>query len=233
MKRAALRVSSGTDGIFSREGKAPMRQFRGRVSGQTLTMASSVRAGFSLMEVILATAILLGSVIVLGELAGMGRRQSQRGRDLAEAQQLCEKTLNEILTGLRPLEPQEQEPLLFDQPLSGATGDGEESFEPYAEPTEGADPFAFDDELELSEAEPDGENLENVRWFYSIRITPLEEQPGLAVLTVLIEQAPQPARRPLRFELSRWIDDPFADETGESSNGSQPVEMVSQGGRTP
>ena len=33
--------------------------------------------GFSLIEVILATAILLGSVVVLGELAGMGRRQAQ------------------------------------------------------------------------------------------------------------------------------------------------------------
>ncbi len=193
----------------------------------------TVRSGFSLMEVILATAILLGSVIVLGELAGMGRRQSLRGRDLAEAQQLCEKTLNEILTGLRPLEPQEQEPLLFDQPLSASVAGDEAYAEPYVEETEDTDPFAFDDEAELSDAEPGSEDLADVRWFHSIRITPLEEQPGLAVLTVIIEQAPQPAGRPLRFELSRWIDDPFADEAEESSQGPQPVEMVSRGGRTP
>ncbi len=211
----------------------PMRRFKGRVSGQTRTTASAIRAGFSLMEVILATAILLGSVIVLGELAGMGRRQSLRGRDLAEAQQLCEMTLNEILAGLRPLEPQEQEPLLFEQPLSTAAAGGEAYAEPYVEPTEGLDPFAFDEESDLSEVEPGGENLADVRWFHSIRITPLEEQPGLAVLTVSIEQAPPPVGRPVRFQLSRWIDDPFAEEAGESSDGPQPVEMVSRGGRTP
>ena len=63
------------------------------------------RSGFSLMEVLLSTAILMGSVVVLGELAGIGRRQAQRGRELSEAQQRCETLMNEVLLGLTPLNP--------------------------------------------------------------------------------------------------------------------------------
>lgn len=193
------------------------------------TQQAARRAGFSLMEVILATAILLGSVIVLSELAGMGRRQSLRGRDLAEAQQLCESTLNEILTGLRPLEPVEQEPLLPAQPLL------EQSFddEPLFDLSENLDPFAFEDAAIAPDEQLLDEQTSTPRWLHSIRVTPLDAHPGLAVLTVVVEQSPEASARPLRFELSRWIDDPMATETDGSSEGFPLPEVADRGGVTP
>ena len=61
------------------------------------------RRGFSLIEVMIATAILMGSAVVLARLAGMGREQSQKARLYSDAQELCEQTMNELLLGLRPM----------------------------------------------------------------------------------------------------------------------------------
>ena len=61
------------------------------------------RDGFSLLEVLLAMGILLGSIVVLGELARLGRRNAEAARDLTRAQLLCQSKLNEITSGaLRP-----------------------------------------------------------------------------------------------------------------------------------
>jgi len=74
-------------------------------------MKPTARAGFSLMEVLMATSILLASVIVLGELAGIGRRHASASRELATAQILCENKLNEILSGAAPAVRVDGEPL--------------------------------------------------------------------------------------------------------------------------
>ena len=71
----------------------------------------SSRDGFSLMEVLMATSILLASVIVLGELAGIGRRQASAARELATAQILCENKLNEILAGAARWAEVDDEPI--------------------------------------------------------------------------------------------------------------------------
>ncbi len=60
--------------------------------------------GFSLLEVILAIAILAGAIAVLGEVARLGMRNASRARDLAQAQLLCESKLAEILAGIEPAE---------------------------------------------------------------------------------------------------------------------------------
>ena len=62
------------------------------------------RAAFSLLEVILALAILCGAIATLGELSRLGMRQAQRARDLSQAQLLCESKLAEIASGLTPAE---------------------------------------------------------------------------------------------------------------------------------
>jgi len=62
------------------------------------------RAGFSLMEVLLATAILLGSVLVLMELASIGRYYVQSVAARSTAQMLCQSKLDELLAGVQPLE---------------------------------------------------------------------------------------------------------------------------------
>jgi type II secretion system protein I len=54
------------------------------------------RGGFSLLEVILALAILVGAVAVLGELIRIGTRSAAAARDLSLAQLLAESKLNEI-----------------------------------------------------------------------------------------------------------------------------------------
>jgi hypothetical protein len=178
------------------------------------TLSGLDGAGFSLIEVILSTAILLGSVVVLGELAAMGRRQSLRSGKLAEAQRLCELTLNEILTGLRPLEPQEQEPL---RPALLLPADPLE--EDILEPSrEDFGVFSRDGTSALSSSagrDSTGSTAADARWLHSIRIEPLEDFPGLAVLTVQVEEAARVVGRPVRFQLSRWIEDPFAAEKDE------------------
>lgn len=58
-----------------------------------------VPAAFSLLEVILALAILAGAIAVLGELARGGLDHARRARDLAQAQLLCESKLAEVLAG--------------------------------------------------------------------------------------------------------------------------------------
>ena len=60
------------------------------------------REGFSLLEVILALAILTGSIAVLGEALRLGMRNAEIARDLTQAQLLCESKLAEIAAGITP-----------------------------------------------------------------------------------------------------------------------------------
>lgn len=63
------------------------------------------RGGFSLLEVILALAILTGAIAVLGELARLGLRNARITRDVTYAQLLCESKLAEITAGITLPEP--------------------------------------------------------------------------------------------------------------------------------
>ena len=74
------------------------------------------RTGFSLLEVLMATGILVGSLVVLMKLASIGRRHAEDAQRLTQAQALCETAVNEIRAGLRPAEP------VQDQPLPDAPG---------------------------------------------------------------------------------------------------------------
>jgi type II secretory pathway pseudopilin PulG len=62
-------------------------------------------AGLSLLEVILAIAILGGCMAVIGELIRLGARQAEEARELTVAQLLCESTLEEIAAGVIAPEP--------------------------------------------------------------------------------------------------------------------------------
>jgi len=59
-----------------------------------------LQRGFSLLEVILALAILTGAVTVIGELVRLGLRNAQLARDITQAQVLCETKLAEITSGM-------------------------------------------------------------------------------------------------------------------------------------
>ena len=67
--------------------------------------------GFSLLEVILALAILAGAIAVLGELARQGTRNAAAARDQTFAQLLCQSKLAEIAAGIVLPEPVQSVPL--------------------------------------------------------------------------------------------------------------------------
>lgn len=69
------------------------------------------RGGFSLLETLLAIAILLGSLAVLGELVRLGLRNAASARDATMAQLIAESLLNEWAVGARPVREVEDRPL--------------------------------------------------------------------------------------------------------------------------
>ena len=62
------------------------------------------RRGFSLLEVMLATTVLLGSVIVLSHISFVGTAHMDAARQYAAAQLACQARMNEMLAGARPIE---------------------------------------------------------------------------------------------------------------------------------
>lgn len=67
-------------------------------------MNQSKRRGFSLMEVMFASAILTGSLIALDQLATMGRQNANSAETMVTAQLLCEQKMNLMLSGMERLE---------------------------------------------------------------------------------------------------------------------------------
>ena len=70
----------------------------------------SARSGFSILEVILALAILAGAIAVLGEASRIGLENARIARDMTYAQLLCESKLAEITSALDPPTPEEEIP---------------------------------------------------------------------------------------------------------------------------
>ncbi len=61
--------------------------------------------GFTLLEVMLALAILVGAITVLGEFGRMGLRSAKTSRDLTCAELLCESVMDEISAGILTPDP--------------------------------------------------------------------------------------------------------------------------------
>lgn len=60
------------------------------------------RSGLSLLEVMLALAILGLALAAIGELMRIGARNAELSRDLTTAQMLCETKMNEVVMGMLP-----------------------------------------------------------------------------------------------------------------------------------
>ena len=73
-------------------------------------------AGFSLLEVILALAILGGALAVLGRIIQIGVRTARESRGRVAAQLQCQSILAEIACGLRPPEPTAPAPVEYPDP---------------------------------------------------------------------------------------------------------------------
>jgi general secretion pathway protein I len=65
---------------------------------------SAALRGLTLLEVMLAIAILGGCLAVIGELVRLGVRHAEEAREQTKAQLLCESKLEEIAAGIAPLE---------------------------------------------------------------------------------------------------------------------------------
>jgi type II secretion system protein I len=59
--------------------------------------------GFSLLEVVLALAILAGALAALGEVMRMGDQNAAAATDESQAEMLAESVMSELLVGARPL----------------------------------------------------------------------------------------------------------------------------------
>lgn len=69
------------------------------------------REGFSLLEILLATTILLAAIAVLGQLAQLGLRNAAEASKLARARQLCQNKLEAIVLGIDAAESIKDTPL--------------------------------------------------------------------------------------------------------------------------
>jgi general secretion pathway protein I len=82
-----------------------------RLNGKPSRWLKGERSGFTLLEVILALAILAGAIAVIGEVSSLGMRNARLAMETTHAQLLCESKLAEIVAGVESLEAQENVPL--------------------------------------------------------------------------------------------------------------------------
>ena len=185
--------------------------------------SSRSRRGFSLLEVILSTAILMGSAIVLGRLAWMGRTQSNRAFNTTQTQQLCEQTLNEIMLGLRSAELVLREPLLS---VGTSVTDSQDTLDSAAFQNEFESPEAT--ELAATGLDQNGEPV----WLHSVRLEPHNAFDGISVLTVDVMQSPESVSTPATASLTRWVrhrTSSSRDEKSEDRFGAAPFKQLAGG----
>ena len=72
------------------------------------------RGGFSLLEVILALAILAGGVVVIGEVVRFGNRSAESARELTKAELYAEAIMAEVAAGMIVAESVSGEPVEWD-----------------------------------------------------------------------------------------------------------------------
>lgn len=81
--------------------------------------------GFSLLEVVLALAILAMSLALLGQLVSLGFRNAQQAQGLTEAQMIAETIMEEITLGIIPPDPVSDMYVSMTSDLSTPTTDEE------------------------------------------------------------------------------------------------------------
>jgi len=74
-------------------------------------------SAFTLLEVILALAILAGSIAVLSEVMSLASRNASDAQAEAQAQLLASSVMDEMLSGVTPLADQSRQPLEADSAI--------------------------------------------------------------------------------------------------------------------
>ena len=93
----------GVRGLWSANRRDPTAGIARPLNGSRNTQRWKLRKrrdGFSLLEVILALAILTGAIAVLGELVRLGARNAADTRAMTQAELLCESKLAQITSGM-------------------------------------------------------------------------------------------------------------------------------------
>jgi len=92
----------------------PTRSVGTRARTRARSVGTRAPSGFSLLEVILALAILVGAIAVIGELIATWTRAAGAARVLTQAQLLCDSKLNEITAGILIPDPVQGAPIETD-----------------------------------------------------------------------------------------------------------------------
>ena len=141
--------------------------------------------GITLLEIILALAILGGCVAVLGELNRGALRNAREAKDMTQAELLAESILAKVRIGIIEMET------VIDQPLTDRTTRNDTILDTNAL-TEGG-----------------GESL----WLYSIEVTDIDDY-GLVELAVTVRRNLPEEQRPIACRLVRWLAlEPEEEET--------------------
>ncbi len=82
----------------------------------TRTTQRRRHGGFSLLEVILALAILGGSLAILGNIIRIGTRSAREARGKIAAELQCQSILTEIAAGIRPSDMMQPTPVDYPDP---------------------------------------------------------------------------------------------------------------------
>ena len=124
--------------------------------------------GFSLLEVVLALAILAMSLALLGQLVSIGFQNAQQAQGLTEAQMIAETIMEEITLGIIPPDPVSDMYVSMTSDLSTPTTDQETpwqysvAYEPA--PVEGLMMVMVQVHRANAKAAIDNDTFELVRW---------------------------------------------------------------------
>ena len=150
-------------------------------------ISSSVRSGLTLLEVMIALAILGTSLAALGELIRIGADAADRATELTEAQFICDSVLAEIKSGVRQLVPIAEEPYTISAPgMTTSIGTG----------------------LDMSM------DMEETGWLYTVIFDSVDDQ-GLMYVEVTVMQDRLDGRKPAMVTLTTWMIDPMLDQEAE------------------
>ena len=149
------------------------------------------RRAFSLLEVILALAILIGALAVIGELVRSGLRNAQVARDLSQAQLLCETRLAEIHAGAASSEGGGKSPIA-DHPGWLATVERESSS--VQSGSSGSSSGGSGGGSSGGQSAAGGQSFSGQVSLLKVRVT--------------VEQDPSEYLNPVKFSLSQWMIDP-------------------------
>ncbi|MFP6619229.1 MAG: prepilin-type N-terminal cleavage/methylation domain-containing protein [Pirellulaceae bacterium] len=151
------------------------------------TISSSVRSGLTLLEVMIALAILGTSLAALGELIRIGADAADRAVELTEAQFICDSVLAEIKSGVRELVPVAEEPYTISPPgMVASLGTG------------------LDTSMDMDET----------GWLYTVIFDSVDDQ-GLMYVEVTVMQDRFDGRKPAMVTLTTWMIDPMLDSEAE------------------